>query len=372
MLTRKTAFGIGVLIILMGLIIGGVLSGQKKPIRKTNGGSSKSELKTMTVQNRDVPLPFEVGGSLQATDRIEIYAEVSGILHQAARPFKAGITFAAGEVLVKIDDEVYRNNLLAEKSNLLNQLTLLLPDLAIDFPDRALHWERYLNEFDLEKPLPPLPETSDDRERNYIAARNIFGRYYGVKSMEATLAKYTLKAPYDGVVTASDINPGMLVRSGQRLGEFTNTEEYELEASVGLNKVQYLRQGDKVVLTSDDIAGEFDGTIRRINRKIDPSSQSVRVYIATGDQRLKDGMYITAHINSGVVGDAVKIPRSLLIENSRLYVIDAATLKLLTVDVIEKTNDHVIVRGLPDGTVILAEAFPDAYDGMALDGIILK
>ena len=44
--------------------------------------------------------------------------------------------------------------------------------------------------------------------------------------MEATLDKYTIKAPFNVVVTQSNINPGTLVRNGQKLGEFINTYLY--------------------------------------------------------------------------------------------------------------------------------------------------
>ncbi|MBN2226408.1 MAG: HlyD family efflux transporter periplasmic adaptor subunit [candidate division Zixibacteria bacterium] len=366
MLNNKTTIIAVCAIIAVGFLLGGVLGNQKKPMRMRPTAPSTGNLTTMSVHNGDVSTRFTAGGTLHALDKIDIYAEVTGVLLTTDKPFKAGRRYRAGEVIIHIDDEVYHNTLLAEKSNLLNQLTQLLPDLELDFPESVEKWTAFLNDFDLHEPLKPLPEAGDDRERNYIAARNIYSKYYSVKSMRATLDKYTIRAPYDGVVTESDINPGMLVRNGQKLGEFTGTGAFELEASVGINDVGHLHIGDRVTLTSDDVAGEFPGTIERINEKIDQSSQTVMIYIITEDKRLKDGMYITAEMSTIPIPDAIQVSRELLVGGDRLYTIQDDRLVLQKVEVMVDDNDQVVVTGLADGTVLLTEVVEDAYDGMPL------
>ena len=367
MLNKKTTIIAVLAIIAAGFLLGGLLGNQKKPMRMNSETPSNDDFATIIVNNEAVSSMFTAGGTLHALDKIDIYAEVSGVLLVTDKPFKAGRHYRTGEVIIHIDDEVYRNTLLAEKSNLLNQLTQLLPDLELDFPESVAKWTAFLSDYDLHTPLKSLPEASNDRERNYIAARNIYSKYYSVKSMEATLNKYTMRAPYDGVVTESDINPGMMVRNGQKLGEFTGTGTYELEASVGIDNVSHLRIGDRVTLTSDDIAGEFVGTIERINEKIDRSSQTVMVYIITEDDRLKDGMYITAAIATIPIPEAIRISRELLVGGERLYTIRDNRLVLQTVEVVADDNDQVIVTGLADGTVLLTEVVEDAYDGMPLN-----
>jgi len=365
-MNTKTTIIAVIAIIAAGFILGGVLGNQKEPIKMKPETPVSESYATITVQNGEVISQFTAGGTLHALDKIDVFAEVSGVLQSSVTPFKAGTRFQTGEVMIRIDDEVYRNSLLAEKSNLLNQVTQLLPDLELDFPERVEVWTRFLDEFDLQAPLKPLPDAADSRERNYIAARGLYSKYYSVKSMEATHDKYTIRAPYDGVVTESAINPGMLVRNGQMLGEFTRTGVYELGASVGIDRVDQLQVGDRVTLVSDDIAGEFTGTIERINGKIDQSSQTVMVYIVTRDERLKDGMYMTARMSTRPVGDAIRLAHELLIEDGKLYIIHNDSLRLQSVDVIANDNDQIIVTGLADGTMLLAEVVEDAYDGMPL------
>jgi multidrug efflux pump subunit AcrA (membrane-fusion protein) len=320
----------------------------------------------MPVENGDILTTVTITGPLRALDRIDVYAEVSGILLPTSTPFRPGNRFAKGEPLIRIDDSVYRNNVLAQKSGLLNQLTLLLPDLSIDFPESAERWETYLAGFDLEKPLAPLPSAGSDKERYYVAARNIYNQFYTIKSMEATLAKYRIRAPYDGVVTASEINPGTLVRQGQKLGEFTSTDTYEMEAFADLDEVGLLEVEMPAILTSDDLPGTFQGRVNRINETIDQHTQLVAVYITTTDQRLRNGLYMTAAIESVPIYAAVRLPRSALVGDDRVWVIRDSTLALKDIEIAAVEDGHVIVRGLADGAAVVLDPPDEAVEGMKI------
>jgi len=355
MKNKKMSLLITVGIIVIGVLISSVLSNQKESLKRTAIPESKKEIKTIKIENEDMNTNISTSGRLTAYNKIEIYAEVSGVLDKNSIRFKEGNSFRKGEILVQIDDQVYHNNLLAQKSSLLNQLTLLLPDLKIDFPQEIQKWENYLSEFDLNNNLKSLPETVGDQEKYYIAANNIYNLYYTAKSMEATLDKYNIRAPYNGVITESNLNPGTLVRSGQKLGEFTNTSVYELEVAVGVVEANYLNSGMEVNLISEDVPGNYSGKIARINEVIDQSTQTISVFIHTSDNQLKEGLYMTANFN--VVGEknVVEIPRSGLSVQQEVYVVmDSSNIAAKKVDIIKNTNDTVVVKGLNDGEFILS------------------
>ncbi len=366
-MTRKTTIIITGIIILGGFLISKVLSDQKKTLVREEVVKKQQVFKTIQINTDDLQTEIETSGRLGALNKVEIYAEVSGILQNTPKRFKAGNYFSKNEFLVRIDDSVYKNNLLAQKSSLLNQITLMLPDLGIDFPGEAEKWELYLAAFDLNKPINALPMVNSDQEKYYIASRNIFNQYYTVKSMEATLSKYNISAPFDGVVIASEINPGTLVRVGQKLGEFMNTDNYELEVSVGINEVDHLKKGTDVLITSDDLPGTFKGVVSRINQSIDPATQTLQVFIQTNESQLKDGMFLTAHIKTGAVPGAVLIKRELIVNKNQVYVVIDSVLTLQTVDIVNDVNNMVLVRGLADGTHILAEKSGNLYDGMKIN-----
>ncbi len=353
-------------ILLAGLLISTLLSNQKQPMRRRPSQPSTKPVTLETVQNQSLHTEIKLTGHLYALDKVDLYAEVSGILLPTKKRFKEGNRFAKDELLVRIDDSVYRNNVSAQKSSLLNQLTLLLPDLSIDFPESAKLWEQYLSTLQMDKELQPLPETSSEKERYYIASRNIYSQYYSIKSMEATLAKYTLEAPYSGVVTESNINPGTLVRMGQKLGAFTSTAIYEMEGFAGLDDAANLTAGQKVILTCDDLPGQFEGNVKRINGVIDRESQTVKVYITTRDPRLKEGLYLNANITSNTIDNAYRVSRSAIFGQGQIWVAEDSTMVLKSVHVVALEDRHAIVQGMADGTQVITDPPTDVYVGMPL------
>jgi multidrug efflux pump subunit AcrA (membrane-fusion protein) len=349
-----------------GLVISAILSSQKEPMRRKAEAVRQKSIPIITVQNKDIEIPIEMSGPLYAYDKVEIFAEVSGVLLNTNKHFKAGTPFKKGEVLIKIDDRVYKNNVLAQKSSLLNQLTLLLPDLSIDFPQSSQRWETYLENMNLQKKLEPLPDPASDKERYYIASRNIYNQYYVIKGMETTLSKYTIRTPFAGVVSESLINPGTLVRVGQKLGEFINTEIYEMEASVSLFDANRLETDQPVNLTSEDVQGNFTGYVRRINRVLDPTSLTVKVYIHVQEPRLRDGMYMFAKADGKPIPGAVAVAKDLLRDNKHIFAVENSVLVLKPVRVVAERGDIAIIRGLANGTKILGEVWAEAREGIKI------
>ena len=183
------------------------------------------EIKTVfvdTVKNGTVPIVIPANGSLVAKERVELYAEVQGIFRNSAHPFKAGQHYSQGQTLLGIDAQEYRASVQSAKSNLYNLITAAMPDLRLDYPEIYGKWQNYLINFDILGPTPELPEMTSEKESYFINGRNIVTTYYNVKNLEQRLAKYTLRAPFSGVLTQALVTEGSLIRPGQKLGEFIN------------------------------------------------------------------------------------------------------------------------------------------------------
>jgi membrane fusion protein (multidrug efflux system) len=357
--------GLAAGILLMAVVISFVLSQQKEPLRRRPSAQADRPLALMTVKLQDIRPEIRMTGPLTAYHRVDLYAEVSGILQTGEPAFRAGVAIKKDSILLKIDDRVYLNNVLAQRSSLLNELTLFLPDFIIDFPDRATVWENYLKGYSIYQNLKPLPDAVYDQERYYIASRNIYQQYYSIKSMEETLSKYTIHAPFDGIIALADINPGTLIRVGQKLGEFVGTDLFEMEAAVTLDEAQLLKPGQSVLLTTEDMPGTFEGIIRRINSVIDPASMTVKVYIHSRDTRLRDGLYMIGITHGLPVKAVVPLKRDLLVDG-RVYAVEDSVLVLKPVSMIFDAGEQVLVRGLPDGIVLLNEVWTEARVGKHL------
>jgi multidrug efflux pump subunit AcrA (membrane-fusion protein) len=155
-----------------------------------------------------------------------------------------------------------------------------------------------------------------------------------------------------------------VVRAGQKLGELMSTGSYELEATVALRDLKYLAVGNPVELYSEDIEGSWDGRIRRISDQVDAGTQTVRVFIAVNGNDLKENMYLRGDVTASSIDNAFSLPRNLLNDQRGVFVVQDSILRLEEVQVVKMTDESAIIRGLKDGTPILAQPIPDAFDGM--------
>lgn len=363
---RLSIIGAGI-ILLIGFMGYNFLSQQKEEAPRKPQVTTAKQAQVMATQQETIVTTLDVQGQLAAFDKVELYAEVGGMVQSSGRAFKVGTFFPKGSPLIKIDDSETRLALLAQKSTLLNAIAQAMPDLKIDYSDNFTAWEEYLNSFDVEKAIKPLPEPKTDQEKRFIATRNLYTQYYNIKSQEERLSKFTLYAPFGGVLTSTSINPGTVIRTGQKLGELMATGNYELIATVPMADLNYIKVGNAVKLASEDIAGEWQGTVKRISDQIDPGSQTVQVFIGVKGKELREGMYLRGDIVARSVGEAVRIPRNLLVDQRQVFTIQDSTLRLHTIKLVKIEPENVIVQGIPNGTPLLAKPIPGAFDGMKVE-----
>jgi multidrug efflux pump subunit AcrA (membrane-fusion protein) len=321
---------------------------------------------TEVVQNGTVPIVVSANGNLMAKSRVELYAEVQGVFRGGNKLFKVGQAYNAGETIIRIDASEYAASVQSAKSNLYNLLTSIMPDLRLDYPEIFPKWQAYLNGFDMDATTPALPEMATEKEKFFISGRGILTSYYNVKNLEQRLAKYRIVAPFKGVLTEALVTEGTLIRSGQKLGEFINTDVYELEVAIGKTYSDLLEIGEGVVLTNLDGTHTYKGKVARINSSVDQATQTIKAYIEVKDERLREGMYLEARLDAREETDAIEIDRSLLLENDKIFVVRDTILDLIDVKPVYFTNKTVVLKAVPDGTVIMAKPLIGAYTGMAV------
>jgi multidrug efflux pump subunit AcrA (membrane-fusion protein) len=317
-----------------------------------------------TVRNSVIPIVVPANGNLVAKHRVELYSEVQGVFLRGNKLFKAGQAYRAGENIIRIDAAEYYASVQAAKSNLYNLITSIMPDLRLDYPEISGKWQSYLNEFDLDNTTPPFPEMTSENEKYFISGRGILTSYYNVKNMEQRLAKYSIRAPFSGVVTEALVTEGSLVRAGQKLGEFIDTGVYELEVAISKTYSDLLELGEKVELLNLDGSRSYEGVVTRINARVDQATQTITAFIEVSDSNLKEGMYLEASLNARQEANAIEIDRGLLLENDRIFVVRDSVLDLIDVKPVYFTDRSVVLKEVPDGMTIVSKPVVGAYAGM--------
>jgi len=358
---------VGILLVVAAAYIARDLSNREQRVRPRNEKVMPTVF-VETVKNESVPVTVLESGRLIAKNRIEIFSEVQGVMQSSNKEFKPGATYRKGETIVSMRNDDFYANLQAQKSNLQNLITSILPDLRLDFPEAYLKWDEYLRNFDMNKPVEKLPEPSSDKEKFFVTGRNIYTTYYNTKNMEIVLTKYNLKAPFNGVLTDALVTPGSLVRPGQKLGEFIDPSVYELEVAINQSILPSLQVGkDVIVRDPENHQNQWEGKIIRINGKVDRTTQTVMVYIELNGANLKEGMYLEAIMSGEPIHDSMEIARNLLVDESKVYIVQDSALHLMNVEPVFYNEKTVIIKGLQDGQQVISRAVPGAYAGMEVE-----
>ncbi len=361
---RKIILSIlGVLIIVASFYMAMMIVNSKKRTRPEPAKIVKTVF-VDTVQNKTIPIMVPANGNLVAKRRVELFSEVQGVFRKGSRLFKAGQPYRKGEVIIKIDASEYYASVQSAKSNLYNLITSIMPDLRLDYPEVYEKWQSYLNGFDLNRTTPPFPEMSSDNEKYFISGRGILTNYYDVKNMEQRLAKYTIRAPFSGILTDALVTEGTLIRSGQQLGEFIDTDVYELEVAISKSYSDLLKLNETVELTTLDMSKTYVGTVSRINGKVDQTSQTIKAFIEVSDKDLKEGMYLEANLNAKEETDAIEVDRGLLLENDQIFIVRDSVLDLIDVRPVYFSDKKVVLKDIPNGTAMVSKPVVGAYAGM--------
>ena len=325
---------------------------------------------TDTVKNSTINIVIPANGSLVAKRRVELYAEVQGIFKSGSKLFKPGQEYSKGEALIRIDAAEYYASVQSAKSNLYNSIAAIMPDIRLDFPEMHQKWQGYLNTFDLNKTTPKLPEITSDKENYFITGRGIISNYYDVKNQEQRLAKYNIMAPFSGILTEALVTEGSLIRSGQKLGEFIDPSVYEMEVALSKAYVSLLKVGESVSLSNLEHTESYTGTVSRVNGSIDATTQTITAFIEVSNDNLKEGMYLEANLDAKDEPNAIEISRNLMLDNDQIFVVRDSVLDVIDVKPVFYSESKVVLKNVPDGTVILDKPVVGAYSGMLVQPFV--
>lgn len=352
------------------ILIGGFVMYQKvskKPAVPKPQITAIGKLRSVNVQllsPSDQSNEILIDGRLTAFEKVDLASKVSGFLVKTQKNFKEGVYYKKGELIFKVDDTEARYTLVSQRTNLMNAITQMLPDLKFDIPEAFDKWNAYVTNFDFEKNTPPLPETTSQKEKYFVSAKNIYTSYYALKSGESRLGEYLIFAPFNGVVTAATVYPGMYVGPATRLGTFINTSSYELQANLNESDVSQIAVGQKVALKSENLEKPIQGSISRIGNQIDPITQFLPIYVSVSGQGLREGQYFSGNVAGKRFSDVVKISSDWMQDQDHIWTVRDSLLNKTEVAVLKRQKSSVYIKGLAQGTQVVVGNITGLVEGM--------
>lgn len=316
----------------------------------------KKQVKTVNVTQftpESIVNSISLDGRLTAYERVDLFAEASGVLKSTSKTLKEGTYVEKGELLFDIDGEDAELSLLAQRSALMTSITQIMPDLKFDYPDAFDKWKAYLDQFDVRQHVKDLPQIGSDQEKYYVAGKNIYNQYFTIKSAENRLKDFKVYAPFSGVITSANIYPGQVVNLGINLGSVMNTGRFELKAPVSLGDLKYIKTGQNVNLYSEQLGKEWKGKVSRISRVIDEVTQNLPIYISVWGSGLRDGMYLKGELKANEMKSVIPLEKSIIVDQNKVFTVQDSVVGVKEIEIIRQNEATVYVRGIdPDDNII--------------------
>ena len=355
-----SSIGVGVLV--LSIIASRFL---QKPV--TEIGPSQGQIATavnaVDVEPDSVTRYIKITGRLVPKHTVNIFAEVGGIAQFGNKPFKAGVRYNKGEVLLQINSEEIESSLAAARSGFQSQLAGALPDIKLDFPDALPAWESYLYKLKINESLPPLPEVKDQKLKMFMSGRNIITTYYNIREAETRLGKYTITAPFTGTLIEAQADASSLVRTGQSLGTFISTGDYELEAGVSYTDAAALQVGEVISMQDVNTGKTYNARVVRINDAVNIQTQQVVIFAEVNDPGAKSGIYLEGKAPVQTYKEAIDIPVKALVNEKSIYLIRDSAAVLIPVEVLYKDAERAIVTGIKNREKLINDSHNEAFAG---------
>ncbi len=275
------------------------------PLAACGGGDSNES--DNDDEEESPPVPVEV----TLPERGDIFAVYSG-----TAPIEA---FAEADVVAKVAGEVRLINV--EEGD-----TVTRDKVLAQLDGDRLRLELNESQANLQKLRRDLDRNRELRQRDLISEGDFEKIQFDMEALEASynLARleldYTyIRAPIDGVVSERMVKLGNTVQEGEALFRVTSLDPLVAYLFVPEREYRRIRQGQPVGIEIDALPGErIIAEVTRISPIVDPETGTFKITVEISDpeRRVKPGMFGRIAIVYDQRENALKIPRSALLEES--------------------------------------------------------
>lgn len=321
------------------------------------------------VHPRSQPIELTLPGNLEAVHQTTLNARVTGYISRW---------------LVDIGDTVKQGQLLAEIAtpDLDQELAQARHELQQAQADYEIARVTAQRETDLvNKKVVSLEENDTDQAAFQAAAANVQADVANLNRLLALEAFKQVTAPFDGRITARQIDVGSLVNvgsgtTGTPLYTIAQTNPLNIFVNVPQSDAPSIHDGLKVRLNVEEYSNrDFEATVVRTAKALDPASRTLNteMQIANDDGALFAGMYGQLEFTLARAGSRIVIPA-----NAFVFGAGGSMVAVLTKEdrihwqkiVIGRDfgNEMEVLSGLRDNDAVILNPRDDLAEGLRVLG----
>jgi len=297
--------------------------------RKTEADALAKETEAVSVPTVAVVQPeaepgndeLVLPGNLQAFEESPIFARTNGYLLRWYKDM--GSKIQKGELLAAIDSpEVDQELSQARASREQIKAALELAKISAD---------RWAN---LRKSDSVSQQEADQQASGYQQAQaNLAAADANVRRLEQLESFKNVYAPFSGVLTRRNVDPGALINSGagvagKELFDIARVDTLRVYVSVPQAYAPNIKAGMKANVTLQEFPGQkFMGTVARTADAIDPATRTLNteVDVPNKDDKLLPGSFGQVHFATGTSVPRITIPVNAMLfraEGPRVALVD--------------------------------------------------
>jgi len=341
----------------------------KKPPGQARG------LRTRVVELKvaDYTASVEASGIVRAHDEITLTSQVPGRIIRISPQFEDGAFFRKGEVLVQLEEADFAAAVASGEAQLAQASAGHAQEKARAAQARR-NWEDLGYEDEPNELVLRLPQLRE-AEARVVAAKT------QLEQARRNLKRASVVAPFDGRVRQRLAGISQAVNGSTPLGKIFATDYAEVRLPISAAEMVYLKLPEgrrdppvQVVLSDaldENNQAEWTAEIIRTEGALDQDSLELYAIarvsdpfgIESGLSSLRIGQPVKASIPGKVLEDVIMVPRRAVRQLKRIYIVDKASLKVRSLDVVplRGDEDYIIIReeSISDGDLLATT--PMAY-----------
>ncbi len=299
---------------------------EAKPRRETT-----TTVSTALVERRDLVLPIKAEGQIRARHSSDIKFERAGRIERIYA--QEGQRVRKGQVLVRLDDRELRLALEEATSRYLRGLGQLAVEEDRDRGSKDAERTLDKQRAELERRERAGEITRDERldlelqlgmeaVRDGAYRRELIEVRSGLATARADAAKLRIelertevRAPFSGVISGLELNPGETVQVGQFFSRLV--DDVNVEAAVGVleSDLAAVSVGKPALLEVPALGETIPLQVDVIDPEVSADSRTCRALLRlrSDEQRVKPGMFVRAWIAGEVLPDRLLVPRQAIV-----------------------------------------------------------
>ncbi len=337
-------------------------STSEKKTEKKNTGPVSPALETVTVEKGRLSSALNVPGELISFQQVDLFAREASFVKDIR--VDVGSEVEKGQVLATLEAPEIASRLAGAESRLKSSEAIYLASKAAY--DRLLATSQTpgtISPNDLDQAQAKL--NSDFAQLEAAKA--------SVKEVKSTLAYLTIRAPFRGVISARNVNPGAYVGApGKAEPLFVLQEQRHLRLVVSVPEAysEYLRPGGEVQFNIKALPQKlFKAKVKRMAGALDARlrSQRVEMDVMNEDGKLLPGMIASVVIPMMRSDSTFIVPNSAIVssqENVFVIKVERDTARWVNVSTGRTSEQRTEVFGpLQVGDRLVKKATDEVRDG---------